>query len=301
MRWGALELDAVLLGKLLDAALGVNELALPGVERVALRADLDPDVLPGGSGHERLPAGARHGRLLVVWVDALLHRRIPSAAAPKSYDAGPVQQRIIPQLWILRERLDGDDLETGPSRVDRWVLHRGVCRGNRSRGPGGGSWGPLQEEGGIERDAVAAYLKEEMRAGAPSGASHSGDDLALGHLVAHRDQDRGEVGVAGFESIRVGQDEEPAVPPLPACEPHDPVFSRQDRGPGSVRDVDPGVELAGAEDGMDPPSEPGGDPAFRWPQHRPEIVPERFVEPRSTDAGRRRRSANTHSMRAGAP
>src|SRR4029077_19248346 len=50
---GPLDLDPVLLGELLAPPLGVDELSLTGVERMALGADLDADVLPGGSCQER--------------------------------------------------------------------------------------------------------------------------------------------------------------------------------------------------------------------------------------------------------
>src|SRR5205807_7747395 len=69
-RQTASDLDAVLLGKLLNAALGVDILSLTGVERMALRADLHPDVLAGRPGHERFAAGAGHHGLFVIGMNA---------------------------------------------------------------------------------------------------------------------------------------------------------------------------------------------------------------------------------------
>src|SRR5882672_2996872 len=59
--------------ELLDHAGGVDELLLAGVERVAVRADFDGDLLARGAGRERVPAAAGDERLFIVGVDVFLH------------------------------------------------------------------------------------------------------------------------------------------------------------------------------------------------------------------------------------
>ena len=66
-------LQAVLPVELINAAAGVYQLLLAGVERVTLGADLNGDVLLGGAGLDHIAAGAANGRRLVVRVNALLH------------------------------------------------------------------------------------------------------------------------------------------------------------------------------------------------------------------------------------
>ena len=66
-------LNAVLLVELINAAAGIDQLLLAGVEGVALRADLDGDVLLGGSGLDDLAAGAADGRALVIGMDSFFH------------------------------------------------------------------------------------------------------------------------------------------------------------------------------------------------------------------------------------
>src|SRR5712691_393266 len=85
---GALDLDAVLLRKLLNAALRVDKLSLTGVERMAFRADLHPDVVASRPGHECFPAGAGDRGLLVAGVNALLHRKTTSAPRRASSGGG---------------------------------------------------------------------------------------------------------------------------------------------------------------------------------------------------------------------
>ena len=65
--------NAVLLVELIDAAAGVHELLLARIERVALGADLNGDVLLGGAGLDNVAAGAPDGGLVVFRVDAFLH------------------------------------------------------------------------------------------------------------------------------------------------------------------------------------------------------------------------------------
>jgi hypothetical protein len=56
------------LRKPLNAPGRVNVTLFSGKERVAFRADLDADILPGGTGVHDLPAGAGDGRGFVLWV-----------------------------------------------------------------------------------------------------------------------------------------------------------------------------------------------------------------------------------------
>src|SRR5256712_12448886 len=70
------DLETVLLGELLDAAFGIDELPLPREERMAARANLDTNVLFRGTGHKGRATGATNDRgLVVLGVDALLHGR----------------------------------------------------------------------------------------------------------------------------------------------------------------------------------------------------------------------------------
>ena len=66
-------LDAVLLVELVNAAAGVNQLLLAGVEGVALGADFHGDVLLGGAGLDDSAASALDGGLLVIGMDSFLH------------------------------------------------------------------------------------------------------------------------------------------------------------------------------------------------------------------------------------
>ena len=66
-------LDAVLLVELVNAAAGVDQLLLAGVEGMALRADFDRDVFLGGAGLDNGAAGAADGGLLVLRMDSFLH------------------------------------------------------------------------------------------------------------------------------------------------------------------------------------------------------------------------------------
>src|SRR5579862_3162719 len=65
----------------LDASARVDQLLLAGVERVAIRADLDVQLGLGRAGHEGVPTTAMHGREDVVGVDVRLHGRARIAEA----------------------------------------------------------------------------------------------------------------------------------------------------------------------------------------------------------------------------
>src|SRR5215212_4434968 len=62
-----------------DAAAGVEDLLLAGVERVAGRANLDVDLAAAGgaAGGELVPATARDRGLVVVGVDTAAHWDVP--------------------------------------------------------------------------------------------------------------------------------------------------------------------------------------------------------------------------------
>ena len=57
----------------INASTGVNQLLLAGIERVALGANLNTDVLLSGAGGKSVTAGATNGGLLVVRMDAFFH------------------------------------------------------------------------------------------------------------------------------------------------------------------------------------------------------------------------------------
>ena len=66
-------LNAVLLVELINAAAGVNELLLAGVEGVALGADLDGDAGAGRTGLDSGTAGALYNGRLIVRMYSFLH------------------------------------------------------------------------------------------------------------------------------------------------------------------------------------------------------------------------------------
>ncbi len=68
-----LDLQTVFLGELLDASLGIDEFPLPSEKWMTPGANLHSYVLPHRTRRERLATRTRHGRLLVVRVNALLH------------------------------------------------------------------------------------------------------------------------------------------------------------------------------------------------------------------------------------
>src|SRR5262245_35345014 len=72
-RSGGLGGRLVALLEALDAAGRVDQLLLAGEERVALRADLEPQLGVGRPGLERLPAGAGDGDHVVLGVNPALH------------------------------------------------------------------------------------------------------------------------------------------------------------------------------------------------------------------------------------
>ena len=52
---------------------GVTQLLLAGIERVALGADLNADVLLGGTGRKDVATGTANSSLFVLGMDTFLH------------------------------------------------------------------------------------------------------------------------------------------------------------------------------------------------------------------------------------
>src|SRR5690349_2146768 len=75
---GALEAvtAAELLGELVHATGGVDELLLSGEERVTGRADVDVDLRRRAAGHKRVAAGTVHGTGLVLRMNFAFHGRL---------------------------------------------------------------------------------------------------------------------------------------------------------------------------------------------------------------------------------
>ena len=68
--------QAVLLVEFIHTAAGVDELLLAGVERMALGADFNGDVLLGAAGLDHGAARAANGRGLIIRVNSGLHDNI---------------------------------------------------------------------------------------------------------------------------------------------------------------------------------------------------------------------------------
>jgi hypothetical protein len=67
----------VFLAELVDAATGVYDFLLAGIERMAVRTDFDSQVLTdGGSGQKGVPASAGDRDLFVIRMDASFHKSL---------------------------------------------------------------------------------------------------------------------------------------------------------------------------------------------------------------------------------
>ena len=74
VRYGlAFLLQAKTLVETVNTSTGVNQLLLAGIERVALGADLNTDVLLGGTGGKNVTTSTTDGGLFVVRMDAFFH------------------------------------------------------------------------------------------------------------------------------------------------------------------------------------------------------------------------------------
>src|SRR6478752_434206 len=85
----------------LHAAARVDELLLAGVERMAVRADLDVQLGARGTRCERVPAAAVHGREDVLGVNVGLHRRARIAAAVSPATLPPETKTTGRSAWIF--------------------------------------------------------------------------------------------------------------------------------------------------------------------------------------------------------
>src|ERR1044071_70315 len=84
-RWPGLA--GVLLAEFVDAPAVVDDLLLARIERVAVRADFDLQVVPQRRARvEGVPAAAGHRDLFVLWMDSVFHdcRRLCAARAKKA-------------------------------------------------------------------------------------------------------------------------------------------------------------------------------------------------------------------------
>src|SRR5207302_10010496 len=160
--------------------------------------------------------------------------------------------------------------ENGTLRVERQrsgLRGRGGGRAavlgrRRWGGSGGGGGGRsrgrkrssrlMQEHERVHGNTLPPDLEEEVRPGTPSRVADPPKDLAHIDALAPPHQDLGEVGVGRFESLPVLDDDDPPIPPQPADESHDPRARGADRRAVLAGDVDAGMELAGAEDRMNP-------------------------------------------------
>ena len=66
-------LQAESLVETVNTSTGVNQLLLAGIERVALGADFNTDVLLSRTGREDVTTGTANGSLFVVGMDTFLH------------------------------------------------------------------------------------------------------------------------------------------------------------------------------------------------------------------------------------
>ena len=69
----AILLQAETLIEAINASTGVNQLLLAGIERVALGADLNTNVLLGRTSGKDIAAGTADGVLFVLGMDTFLH------------------------------------------------------------------------------------------------------------------------------------------------------------------------------------------------------------------------------------
>src|SRR3954447_26516051 len=104
MRRGALAASRGAAGALeaaleaLDTPARVHQLLLPGVERVAVRADLDVQLGLRRPRHERRPARARDRREHVLGMDVGLHRpaRIAAAVSAATFPPATTAATVSP-------------------------------------------------------------------------------------------------------------------------------------------------------------------------------------------------------------
>ena len=66
-------LQAETLVETVNTSTGVNQLLLAGIERVALGADLNADLLLSRTGSKDVATGTANGSLFVIGMDTFLH------------------------------------------------------------------------------------------------------------------------------------------------------------------------------------------------------------------------------------
>ena len=66
-------LQAESLVETVNTSTGIDQLLFAGIERVALGADFNTDVLLGGTGRKDVATSTADGSLFVVGMDAFLH------------------------------------------------------------------------------------------------------------------------------------------------------------------------------------------------------------------------------------
>ena len=65
--------QTILSVELIDTTLGSCCLLSAGVERMALGANFDVDLLRSGAGYESVAAVAGYSCLIIIWMDSLSH------------------------------------------------------------------------------------------------------------------------------------------------------------------------------------------------------------------------------------
>ena len=78
-------LQAKTLVETINTSTGVNQLLLAGIERVALGADFDSDVLLGGTSSKDIAASAADGSLIVLGMETFLHCCSPLSSHVKGH------------------------------------------------------------------------------------------------------------------------------------------------------------------------------------------------------------------------
>src|SRR5688500_15796264 len=96
-------LRAELLREAIDAAFGVDQLLAAGEERVAVRADVEVELLAGGAGRPRMAAGAVDGNFVVFRVEIRLHVSVPFAGS-KALDSTRPTYRHAWETPIISRR-----------------------------------------------------------------------------------------------------------------------------------------------------------------------------------------------------
>ena len=80
-------LQAKTLVETINTSTGVNQLLLAGIERVALGADFDSDVLLGRTSGKDIAASAADGSLIVLGMETFLHCCSPLSYQVKGHNA----------------------------------------------------------------------------------------------------------------------------------------------------------------------------------------------------------------------